>query len=54
MVGDSMNDVAAARGAGIPVIAVSFGYTTIPPGQLGADRLIDDFAELPAALQGLA
>ncbi len=54
MVGDSMNDVAAARGAGIPVVAVSFGYTTIPPGQLGADRLIDDFADLPAALQGLA
>lgn len=54
MVGDSMNDVAAARGAGIPVIAVSFGYTTVPPGQLGADRLIDDFADLPAALEGLA
>lgn len=54
MVGDSMNDVAAARGAGIPVVAVSFGYTTVPPDQLGADRLIDDFAALPAALSGLA
>lgn len=54
MVGDSMNDVASARGAGIPVVAVSFGYTTTPPDQLGADRLIDDFAALPAALQGLA
>ncbi len=54
MVGDSMNDVASARGAGLPVVAVSFGYTTTPPGQLGADRLIDDFAALPAALEGLA
>ncbi len=54
MVGDSMNDVASARAAGIPVVAVSFGYTTTPPGQLGADRLIDHFADLPAALEGLA
>jgi len=54
MVGDSMNDVASARAAGIPVVAVSFGYTTTPPDQLGADRLIDHFADLPAALEGLA
>lgn len=54
MVGDSMNDVASARGAGIPVVAVSFGYTTTPPDQLGADRLVDHFADLPAALAGLA
>ena len=50
MVGDSTNDVRAARGAGVPVIAVSFGYTAIPPRELGADALIDGFAELPAAV----
>jgi phosphoglycolate phosphatase len=50
MVGDSTNDVRAARGAGIPVIAVSFGYTAIPPHELGADLLIDSFAELPASV----
>jgi len=32
------------------VIAVSFGYTAIPPHELGADLLIDSFAELPAAV----
>ena len=37
----------------IPVVAVSFGYTSIAPDQLGADRLIDHFDELPAALAEL-
>jgi phosphoglycolate phosphatase len=50
MVGDSPNDVAAARNAGVPVVVVSFGYTTTPAAQLGADRLIDDFAALPEIL----
>ena len=53
MVGDSRNDIASARAAGIPVVAVSFGYTAIPPAELGADRLIDRFADLPAALAAL-
>ena len=50
MVGDSLNDVTAARRAGVPVIAVSFGYTRVPPHQLGADLVIDAFSELPAAV----
>lgn len=50
MVGDSTNDVAAARGAGMKVVVVSFGYTTVPAAQLGGDRLIDHFAELNALL----
>ncbi len=47
MVGDSTNDVAAARNAGVPVVVVSFGYTSTPAAQLGADAVIDDFASLP-------
>lgn len=50
MVGDSDNDINAAHHAGIPSIAVSFGYSTVPVGELGADAVIDSFAELPAAL----
>lgn len=46
MVGDSANDVAAAKGAGLEVVVVSFGYTTIPPEKLGADKLIHRFDEL--------
>lgn len=53
MIGDSHNDVASARAAGIPAIVVSFGYTAVPPHELGADRVIDSFAELPAALAAL-
>ena len=51
MVGDSVNDVKAARAAGFPVIAVSYGYNygqdihTARP-----DAVIDDFAELSALL----
>jgi phosphoglycolate phosphatase len=50
MVGDSMTDVATARAAAIPVIAVDFGYTETPPAELGADRLISHFDALPAAV----
>ena len=46
MVGDSTNDVAAAKAAGMKVVAVSFGYTTVAPAALGADVLIDRFDEL--------
>lgn len=53
MVGDSKNDVAAARAAGIPVVVVSFGYTAIPPTALGADILIDHFHELQTAIAHL-
>jgi phosphoglycolate phosphatase len=53
MIGDSSNDVAVARAAGVPVVLVTFGYTRIPVGELGADALIDGFAELPALLPRL-
>ncbi len=53
MVGDSETDVATARAAGAPVIAVPFGYTTVAPEHLGADILIQHFSELSAAVQAL-
>ncbi len=46
MVGDSINDVLAAKNAGVPVVVVSFGYTDIPPADLDGDALIDRFDEL--------
>ncbi|WP_439816195.1 phosphoglycolate phosphatase [Zavarzinia sp. CC-PAN008] len=54
MVGDSAADLGVARNAGVPCVLVSFGYTAIPAAELGADILIDDFAELPGALTRLA
>ncbi len=52
-VGDSPNDVAAAHAAGVPVIAVSFGYSRVPPADLGADILVDSFRDVPAAIRRL-
>jgi phosphoglycolate phosphatase len=46
MVGDSINDVLAARNAKVPVVLVSFGYTDIPPADMDSDALIDRFDEL--------
>jgi len=51
MVGDSAADIGAARNAGVKSIAVSFGYTDIPPDRLGADALIDHFDELIPTLR---
>jgi phosphoglycolate phosphatase len=53
MVGDSIIDVQTARAAGLPCIAVSFGYPDRPADQLGADAVIDSFAELLPALEKL-
>ena len=46
-VGDSETDVACARAAGCPVVVYRHGYNHgIAPEQLGADRVIDSFADL--------
>jgi len=52
-IGDSITDTDTARNAGIPCVAVSFGFSDRPPEQLGADRLIDHFDELIPALERL-
>ena len=46
MVGDSVNDVAVARAAGVPAIVVSYGYTRVPAAELGGDVLVDAFADI--------
>lgn len=47
MVGDSAADVESARGA------TAYGYSPIPVHDLGTDVVIEDFAELPGAIEGL-
>ncbi|MDI1295840.1 MAG: phosphoglycolate phosphatase [bacterium] len=51
-VGDTINDIAGARNAGIPSIAVSFGFLDGPVEDLAADAVIDHFDELVPLLQG--
>ncbi len=48
MVGDSRTDVETARAAGIPVVGVSFGYTTVPMAELVPDLLLEDYSALDA------
>jgi phosphoglycolate phosphatase len=49
-VGDSITDADTARAAGIPLIAVSFGFSDRPVGELGAEVVIDHYDELIPAL----
>ncbi len=49
MIGDSKTDIATARAAAVPVIAVDFGYTDRPIEHYAPDRVISHFRELPAA-----
>lgn len=53
-VGDTTFDIGAARAAGLPVVAVSFGFNDLPPHELGADAVIDHFDELVPALEALS
>ena len=53
-VGDSIYDVQAAHNAGIPAVAVSFGFLMQPVGELGADAVIDRFDQLVPALERLS
>ena len=54
MVGDAGTDIGVARRAGVPVIAVSFGYTEVPIAELKPDRLIHHMRDLPGAVEAIA
>ncbi len=54
MVGDSFTDIATAKAAGIPVVAVTFGYTDRPVRELDPDVAIDHFGDLPGAVATIA
>lgn len=52
-IGDTTYDTRAARAAGIPCVAVRFGFGDAQSDELGADAVIDSFAELIPALERL-
>ena len=55
MVGDSSNDVDAARAAGVPVVVVPYGYNGgEDPRALKADAHVSGLAQLPALLAATA
>lgn len=50
MVGDTIVDIATARNAQVPSIAVTFGYSDEPDDKLKADIFINHFRELNRAV----
>ena len=50
MVGDSINDIEAARRANVPSIGVPFGYTDVPMARLSPTVLVETFAEIDGGL----
>jgi phosphoglycolate phosphatase len=51
MVGDSNNDVDAARAAGMPVVLVPYGYTEGQDPRLWpCDHMVDSLADLPGLI----
>lgn len=54
LVGDSEVDMEAARNAGIPSVAVTYGYARGPSRDLDADARIGSFIKLPEALANLS
>ena len=53
LVGDSVIDIKTARAAGVPVIAVDFGYADVPAAELRPDRMISHFDALIDACDAL-
>ena len=51
MVGDSEVDVAAARAAGVPIIACAWGYARMPVADLSADAVARRFDALPNLIE---
>jgi phosphoglycolate phosphatase len=50
MIGDSNVDIATAKAASIPVIAVSFGYCEPPVAHYAPDFIIHQFDDLDGAI----
>src|SRR5215472_755958 len=53
MIGDNENDAASARAAAIVLVLMRYGYARVDPETLGADALLDNFTDLPSALEQL-
>ena len=51
MVGDSINDIAAAQAAGVLSIGIEFGYTDIPVTEMGATTTISHFNQFISKLR---
>ncbi len=53
MIGDSPIDIATAKAAAVPIIAVTFGYSDRPVRELAPDATIDHYGELMPVLRAV-
>jgi phosphoglycolate phosphatase len=53
MIGDSLTDIRTARAAGVPVVAVDFGYSERPVSEFKPDQIVSHFEQLPAAIAAI-
>lgn len=53
LVGDSLQDLRAARAAGWSFVWASYGYCAVPESELGASARIERFADLAALTLGM-
>jgi len=53
MIGDSDIDIATAKAARIPIVAVTYGYNIRPVADFGPNEIIDHFDQLDAALTAI-
>ena len=53
MIGDSETDIATAKAARIPVVAVDFGYATEPVSTYAPDVIISHYDDLAVAIEGM-
>ena len=54
MVGDSEVDIATAKAAGLPVVAVTYGYAHSNLRNLSPYALLNHFSDIPAAIDEIA
>lgn len=53
MVGDSETDVLTARAAGVPILAVPFGYTARPVAEFSPDAIVGHYDDMWTAIERL-
>jgi|APCry1669189534_1035231.scaffolds.fasta_scaffold61753_1 phosphoglycolate phosphatase len=53
VIGDSEVDVAAAKAAFLPIIAVSYGYCQVPVKLFSPDLVVSNFSEVPEAIKSI-
>ena len=53
MIGDSSVDIATAKAAHVPIVAVTFGYSERPVAEFAPDATIDDFGQMVGAVEAL-